>query len=265
MSKEATDQPRKQGKLHKLINTGAEIAGGAVGGALGFFAAGPLGATALGAGGAAVATALRKIGEEASERLLGPREQVRIGGVLALVAEEVRQRTEQGQQVRNDHFFEGDPNHRSDAEEVAESTLLKCQREAEERKLPFMAHLLANIAFDSSTSSHMSHQLLKAAEQLTYRQFCLLRIGVLREHLGLRKTDYRGHGTYSRELYQVLYECHDLYNRGFVSFGGTAGFGPSDVFPAQMKPQGIGGDLHNMMRLATISPEDYMPIAELLR
>ena len=61
--------------IRRLINTGAEIAGGAVGGALGFLASGPVGAALLGAGGAAAAAALKHIGEEASERLLGPREQ----------------------------------------------------------------------------------------------------------------------------------------------------------------------------------------------
>jgi hypothetical protein len=38
--------------IRRLINTGAEIAGGAVGGALGFLAGGPTGAALLGAGGA---------------------------------------------------------------------------------------------------------------------------------------------------------------------------------------------------------------------
>lgn len=96
----------KNSGIRRLINTGAEIAGGAVGGALGFLAGGPAGAAILGASGAAAAAALKHIGEEASERLLGPREQVRVGGVLAIAAGEIHQRLERGESVRTDGFFD---------------------------------------------------------------------------------------------------------------------------------------------------------------
>ncbi|MGI8727611.1 MAG: hypothetical protein ACR2K6_08045 [Solirubrobacterales bacterium] len=259
-----TEEPKSErpSGIRRLIDAGAEIAGGAIGGALGFLAAGPAGAAV---GGAAAAAVLKHIGAEVSERVLSPREQVRVGGVLALIAAEVEQRLRQGERPRADGFFEPNTDGRSEADEVAESVLLKSQREAEERKLPYMAHLFASIAFDPSINAHMAHQLLKAAEQLTFRQLCLLRIGAIREQLSLRSTDYRSQGTFDKELYQVLYECHDLYNRGFVAFGGTAGFGPTDVVPAQMNPQGIGGDLHNLMKLALIPMDQLLPIAARLR
>lgn len=260
-----SQQPGKQSGVQKLISTGAEIAGGAIGGALGFLAGGPGGAAVLGAAGAAAAAALKHIGEEASERLLSPREQVRVGGVLALTAAEVQSRAQRGEKIRADGFFDASVIGRSDGEEVAESVLLKSQREAEERKLPYMAHLLAGIAFDASISAYMAHQLVKTAEQLTYRQLCLLRIGAIRGQLGLRTTDYRSHGSFDKELYQVLFECHDLYGRGLVAFGTSAGFGPTDVVPALMNPQGIGADLHNTMKLALIPMEHLLPIAARLR
>lgn len=261
MADESSNGSERHSGIRRLINSGAEIAGGAVGGALGFLAAGPVGAAALGASGAVAALALKHIGEEASERLLGPRERVRVGGVLALTAAEVQQRVQQGENVRNDGFFDVPNSGRSYGEEVAESVLLKSQREVEERKLPYMAHLFASIAFEPTISASMAHQLLKAAEQLTFRQLCLLRIGAIRSQFKLRATDYRGHGSFDKELYQVLYECHDLYNRGFVAFGGVAGFGPTDVVPAQMNPQGLGADLHNTMKLAQIPMEQLLPIA----
>ena len=251
--------------LHRLIDAGAEIAGGAAGGALGFLAGGPVGAAIFGAGGVAAAMALKHVGQEASERLLGPREAVRVGGVLALAAGEIRQRIEQGDQVRSDGFFERNQAGRSDAEEVAESVLLKSQREPEEKKIPFMAHLLSSITFDPEISAHMAHQITKIAEQLTYRQLCLMRIAVLKESFGLRCSDYRGHGSFPKELYQILYECHDLYHRGFVNFGGEVVFGPTDVAPGKMTLQGLGADAHNLMKLATIPSEDLSPITARLK
>ena len=55
-------QPNEEtDEVRALIESGAKIAGGAVGGALGFLAAGSAGAAASGAGGVVVAVALKRI------------------------------------------------------------------------------------------------------------------------------------------------------------------------------------------------------------
>ena len=57
-------------------------------------------------------------------------------------------RTGNGEAVREDGFFDERSDSRSvDAKEVWEGILMKSQREPEEKKLPFMAHLLASVAF----------------------------------------------------------------------------------------------------------------------
>jgi hypothetical protein len=266
MTEDSDDTPEEGHTLSWLINTGTEIAGAAVGGALGFLAATPAEAALFGVGGTAAASALRLIGEEVAHRLLGPREQVRVGGVLALAAGEIRRRLEQGHAIRADGFFDSKSSGRSDAEEVAESILLKSQREPEEKKLPYMGHLLAGVAFDSQISTQLAHQLIKTEEQLTYRQLCLLKLAVVRTAFSLRDGDYRDHtGGLAKDLYPILYECHDLYQRGLINFGGTAGFGPTDVNPAKMGIQGLGADLFNLMRLGLLPDEDLRPIAMQLR
>lgn len=265
-----TDEPDTNHDEHsgirRLINTGAEIAGGAVGGALGFLAGGPVGAALLGAGGAAAAAALKHIGEEASERLLGPREQVRVGGVLAIAAGQIQQRLEQGEAVRTDGFFDEKASGRSDGEEVAESVLLKSQREPEEKKIPYMGHLFAGVAFDPQISAQLAHQIIKTAEQLTYRQLCILKLAVAKHSFTLRAGDYRNiGGGFTKDLYQVLYECLDLYHRGLINFGGEVAFGPTDVKPGSMTVQGLGADIFNLMKLSLITNEDLQPIAMQLR
>jgi hypothetical protein len=261
MSENADAEPEKSSGIRRLINAGAEIAGGAVGGALGFLAGGPAGAALFGAGGAAAAMALKHIGQEASERLLGPREAVRVGGVLAIAAGEIRQRIEQGERVRTDGFFERNRAGRSDAEEFAESVLLKSKREPEEKKIPYMAHLLSSVAFDPEISADMAHQITKAAEQLTYRQLCLMKLAVVKDGFGLRTADYRGQASFPKGLYQILYECLDLYHRGFVNFGGEVAFGPTDVAPGKMTLQGLGVDIFSLMKLALIPNEGLAPVA----
>jgi hypothetical protein len=59
MPDDTTDVQDRHDRISKLINTGVEIAGGAIGGALGFLAGGPVGVAAA---------ALRHIGEEVSKR-----------------------------------------------------------------------------------------------------------------------------------------------------------------------------------------------------
>jgi hypothetical protein len=139
--------------------------------------------------------------------------------------------------------------------------LLKSQREPEEKKIPYIAHLMSNITFDASISVQMAHQLTKAAEALTYRQLCILKLAAVKQAFGLRVGDYRGQKSFQKELYQILYECTDLYHKGFINFGGTAAFGPTDVIPSGMTIQGMGADLFNLMSLGKIPNSDLMPIA----
>jgi hypothetical protein len=208
---------------------------------------------------------LKHVGDEISERVLSPRERVRVGGVLALVASEVKSRIDSGQKPRSDGFFTPGAGGRSDADEVAEAVLLRSQREAEEKKLPYVAHLFASIAFDAGISAAMAHQLIKASEQLTYRQLCLLRLSAVKDGFGLRKADYRGQNQFQIALLQVLYECLDLYMRGFVNFGGSVAFGPTDVNPGMMTAQGLGGHLYNAMQLGTIPMADIVVVAQELK
>lgn len=248
-------------RFESMVSAGSDIAGAAVGGALGFLAAGPGGAAAGGAGGAAAAHALRKIGQEASSRLLGPRERVRVGAAVAIAAEHIRNRTERGERPRQDDFFEEKQNHRSDAEEVAESVLLRCQREAEERKVRLMAFLIGNIAFNADINVGLAHQLVRTAEELTYRQLCILKIAaVMEDRRALHQGSYREQLNFDKALYSVLYECYDLHHRGLINFGGSAVLGLTDVEPTSMTVQGMGADLFNGMGLATIPQADLDPI-----
>lgn len=107
--------------------------------------------------------------------------------------------------------------------------------------------------------------MVKAMEALTYRQLQLLKLGVHCEGFGLRSTSYRGHPTFSVDLIQLLFEYLDLYVRGFVSFGGEAAFGPSDVIPGKIKVQGMGGHIYNYAKLSEIPSSELVPIANVLK
>ena len=260
----------RDASVHRLIAGAAEIAGGA-GASLGAAATGlvfggPEGAAAGGAIGSSAALGLRWLGREMSARLLSPREEQRVAYILVVAASRIAERIQRGERVRDDGFFADiGEDSRSDAVEVWESILTKGQREPEEAKLPYIANLLANIAFDSSVGPHLAHQIAKAGEALTYRQLCLMTLVAMKEQFSLRDGSYRGQGEFDRGLYELLFEFNDLYTRGYVNFGGPVAFGPTDVNPGNAVLQGIGADIHNLMELRTIPHEDLEPVAERLR
>ena len=238
--------------FRKVIESGTEL----VAGTLLEVLSGSPEAVLFAAGSAVTSIVLKDLVKEFSRRHLGPREEARIGGVLILASKEIHKRSERGDSFREDGFFDEKVTGRKDAEEVIENVLLKCQRDPEEKKIKYMANLLSNICFDSKISADTAHRIIKVAEQLTYRQLCILKICAIKDSLGLRGDDYRGQGRFSKNLYPILYECYDLSLSGYINLGGEVAFGPTDIKPSQMNIQGLGGDIFNLMGLGGIPEED---------
>ena len=212
--------------------------------------------------------AVKKLCFEMDSRSMGPREQARVGAVCALGAAETVERINAGDKLREDGFFEEGESGRSDAEEVWEGLLSKCQREAAERKLPYMGHLFASLAFDATVDLDLAHQVISEAERLSYRQLCIVRVCATHESFNLRPVHYVAPGQeqvgLSKKLYAVLLECYDLCNRGFLGSPNTPLTVPQ-IVPADLRVQGIGVVLHKLMRLDLIPMEDLSTVAERLR
>ena len=286
MSKKSGNAAQENQELEQSRKYILEIAGSGggnlAGALLGLLVAGPagvlVGSLCGGVGGKAIEIALGAVCREISARQLSTRERMRIGTVLDFAITEMRRRVEAGESVRSDGFFDEKQADKSDAEEVAESVLLKVQREPEEKKIPHMGYLFASIAFDPEISVQMAHQLTKIAEQLTYQQLCILRLSEVKDEYGLRGKDYRDHDEFGKDLYQILYACAELYDKEYINFGGEANFHIGEhpdfgatlhrltrAIPSRMTLQGIGLDLFNLMKLSSILDEDISPIAEQLK
>ena len=214
--------------------------------------------------------AVKKLCFEMDSRSMGPREQARVGAVCALGAAEIVERINAGNKLREDGFFEEGESGRSAAEEVWESLLSKCQREASERKLPYIGHLFASLAFEKSVGLDMAHLCIAEAERLSYQQLCLLKIFAAEDSLGLRSENYRREledsSSFPRELYLILHESFDLYRRELILL---EGFNPAvsmvHIKPEAMRTQGLGMDIHELMQLSRIPDNDVAVIAEQLR
>lgn len=161
-------------RLKEIIDKGSEISGSLTGAAIGLAIAGPVGALGGAAIGPLVALAFKKAGLELSEKLLSPREMVRVGATYVLAFNKITNEISKGKKVREDDFFTIQKDDRSKSETLLEGTLLKARNEYEEKKIKYYSNFIANLNFDESISFEKGNTLLRILEQLSYRQISIL-------------------------------------------------------------------------------------------
>jgi len=145
---------------------------------------------------------------EFRERFLGRRESLRVASVAEMAAEKIASDQRDGRVVRDDEFFEAHDGHRPEAEELLEGVLLAAQREHEERKLPYYANFLANLAFERNVDAITANRLLRIADDLSYTQLVLLAVVETKRNLAL--PDNSKAGEVSRRSASVRAELDDL-------------------------------------------------------
>lgn len=243
---------------------GADAAGEVVGIGVGALVAGPAGAIGGAVLGSVASHALLSVKNEFLGRLLTAKEQQRVLSVADMTRSTIERNLNQGKTPRDDGFFDGSVDDRSSAEEIFEGTLIAAQREYEERKLPLLANLTANIAFDESISPGMANRLLKLAAELTYQEILVLRVlGLLEgyEKMGLYPSDG---GIRKKEAYNgvdglaaiaVASDVFSLYRSSLVystsAILDAGGINPSDLYIA-----GYGALLFNLMELGNMVYKD---------
>ena len=256
------DHPSTDDPLAEAIDAGSEISGkrrrsriGTLGcwstGALGGAAAGPI-----------IARALSWMAGEVRERVTGPREDARIGAVLAYSVLAINDRIEQGEKPRDDGSWDDEETDRSTAKELAEGVVLSAQREYEERKLPFLGRLHASFVFDSSIDRSQANLLLRLFNDLSFQQLVLMQ-AIGGGHLPQRG-DYRGQGHFTFELITLLSDAKSLYDQGLFSFGKPdTMLGPTDFNPGLAQLQGMGTKLYTLAGLG--SDVDESELARIIR
>ena len=201
-------------KLTTIIDKGAEVGGSLAGATIGLAIAGPVGAIIGALVGPLVGGAFKKVGTEISEKILGPREQARIGATYTLALDKIAKKLESGMEVRSDDFLKKQVNDRTNLESILEGTLLKVRNEYEEKKINFYSNFLANISFESSISFEKGNALLRILEQLSFRQISILAYfseieDVSTERWMISFKDNEEFGKYQ----DFYFELMDIYNK----------------------------------------------------
>lgn len=247
----------------QIIDAGAEAIGSLGGAGLGLVIAGPPGAL-IGAVAAPIGTAIIKQAARVARAHLSKREEVRVGSVLATAASEISRRTKDGENLRSDGFFELSVDNRSAGDEVVEAVVRAAESEAEERKLPYIGFLLANIAFDETVSREFANRFVSLAHGLTYLEISYLalfhvarqRIDELdlADELPAEAKTYALSG--ASEMIARLDPIWSIYTQHFIS-GPSRSMGIGGLVPNELQSFGVGKQLAELMEL------NRMPIEEL--
>jgi len=263
--KKSNPQMENTDKIEELLKAGSEISGGIAGGVIGFITGGPVGAAIGGASQPIIAKIVKKVSTEIKKRLIGPREEIRMGATLTYAVDKIQKKLKMGQQIRSDGFFSNDLNVRSSAEEIIEGVLLVAQKEHEEKKIIYFGNLIANIAFDTQFDKGESNYLIKLAETLTYRQLCLISIFAQKQRFPLSNNNFYGRSRIGTDLFILLHEIFELYNLGMLNCSGAALIELGYIVPRKMVSQGAGAHLYNLMELHLIDLQDLNNIEAILK
>ena len=252
-------------KLKKYLETGADIAGGIAGGAIGLIG-GPAGAILGGGLGVALTSGVKEI----VNRNLAEREKSRTAASVAYIFTGIQNKLDSGIQVRQDSFFDSS-NGRSSAEELFEGVLLKCKDQYQEKKIKYISKIFEKATFDTGISPETANQILSMAESFTYRKYCVISFFAQKETLyntdELMKEVYSWYpnAEFSFELEILKQDIFELVNLGIIDQNNLMMVTRNEVIPENFKLTKIGQALYELMDLNEIPKEDLDPIFEELK
>lgn len=146
------------------------MAGANFAGAAANFMANPLLAGGLGPAGGQMISVLHDL----SARMVSPRQARRMDRAGNTAIALIRIYQEENKHLRTDDFFTPQADDRAPAETIFEGVLLKASNAFEEKKVPFLGSIFANVAFRPDVSAGSANYILHLGEGLTYRQLCIL-------------------------------------------------------------------------------------------
>jgi hypothetical protein len=209
---------KENNTIKDLIETGSEITGSISGAVIGGLVAGPIGLVIGGVSGPLITKALKNVGSDLKKRFTSPREEIRMGAAFTFAIDKIQRNLESGEEIRRDGFFDDTINERSDSEEILEGTILNAQKEYEERKVKFLGNLYANISTNTEISREHANQLLRTANNLSYRQFCILQLLFIKSSNNqIIEEKVRGLEDRKVEKVDIIAELRDLQQRGLIT------------------------------------------------
>jgi hypothetical protein len=205
------DAPDKPTAADGVSDVVGDAAGNVVGAGLGLVFAGPPGALLGAAVGPVVAAPLKRAAQQLRRMLTG-RQASRVQTALVTAAADIADMLSRGLTLREDGFFTNGGDDPSSAEEIAEGVLLHAATSYEQRKVPYLGHLLGSIGFRPDVRPRDAHFFTRLIDRLSYSQLVALAV-VGRETPELTRiavVHQEGAGRMRETIAQELEELSDL-------------------------------------------------------
>ena len=248
MPKKADDD---KDRIQEAIDLGADELSGLLGAGVGLAFAGPGGAVA-GAAAAPIASRLMKATGGYLRGKVSRRGEVRLGAFYVLTQMAINEQINRGRTLRTDGFFDEDLSGRAPVDEAVEALLRAAEEEFQERKLPYMSRLLAEVAVNPAIDRDTAATLVRQAHELTYRQILLLVMFGRSQEFKLREYSLQPVNS-GDEIIPLLTEISDLAQRGLAAIRGDTVVPPTDAIPSVVEPFGLGTWLYGAMELGSSS------------
>jgi hypothetical protein len=211
--------------------------------------------------GAMAGQALAEVGNDIARRMLSPRQEARVGTVIELAASAVIAKETLGGQLRDDGFFDGD---RSDAQEIIEGVLLAVKDDHQEQKLPYVANMLAEIAFSPLIDVNTANRMVEEADRMTWLDMRITAIVARGKEFPLPDVDLPNYGSTLADwtVFQAAATLRDDESRRLLLYEEKDN--GMDLRMCALKLSPRGHLMATTMELTKISKAELRPVYEAL-
>jgi hypothetical protein len=241
-------------KTKELIDFGVEVAGPVATSVLDYLYQG-MGSPILGPAISPMITKSLKVINDFAFRELSHREKVKAGAGAAFAYAKIVEYLENGVNPRSDGFFDEEFSGRSMSDEILEGVLFKCKNEHEEKKLRLIGNIYANTAFMPTVKIEGANWILQTAQNLTYRQLCMMAIIHKKQNKSVSWGGKDGDPAFSIELKQIEYAIYRDRSPEALRTYNETGEGLTILGLSR-----VGNFLYQIMGLDDIPEEDLLKL-----
>lgn len=245
----------------RTVSVGSRMLGGVAGYVVSWATAMPvMGALA----GPFVSSRLERLARDMLKRQLSPRQEERFSLAVVLAVRRIAERREAGEELRSDGFFSGGVgDQRAPADEVTEHALGAAMDAFEERKIPYIANMLANMGFALDVDIAEAHLLLAIARSASYLQFAIMKAIDPASGFGFASRGGGDKPDPPSDLFPLSAELYRLFASGVVEMriaeadvNSAAFLSPSDADPGLMRFTILGRRLYDLAGIVAMDGAD---------
>lgn len=236
--------------VSKVMLESASLGGQASGAAIGFAIGGPVGA-AMGA----ITGGIVQISADSLRRRISSRQTTRIGILLNSTKNTLSARLMNGETRRQDDFFEKNNGAYSHYEEMLEDLLRAVTETIEERKIPFMANMLARFILSDDYQVYKMRDLIRRVEDLSFLQLKLLVITVDESAKQKNRLIWIGNKTHERRALDLVLENNRLRSLNVTEPQNLNEFDDENSGPSP-QPSYLGREIYELMELSKIPAKE---------